>query len=164
MVPVGPEGIKSFSIGYFEMAAAGARSRRPWRSWRPTPNSRKRLGWRPRNAKKLGFKIVYDKSYPPSTVDFGPVVRAVQAANPDIVYRGRLPAGQCRHRPRRKRNQLQPKMFGGAMIGMLMTPIRVQLGPVANGLVIVEKFLPSPKLQFPGLDGVMKRTWRRRPN
>ena len=27
-------------------------------------------------------------------------------------------------------------MFGGAMIGMLITPIRVQLGPIANGLVI----------------------------
>jgi len=43
------------------------------------------------------------------------------------------------------------------MIGMLITPIRVQLGPVANGLVIVETFLPSPKLQFAGLDDVMKR-------
>jgi branched-chain amino acid transport system substrate-binding protein len=48
-------------------------------------------------------------------------------------------------------------MFGGAMIGMLITPIRVQLGPVANGLVIVETFLPSPKLKFEGLDSLMQR-------
>ena len=52
---------------------------------------------------------------------------------------------------------LNPKMFGGAMIGMLITPIKVQLGPIANGLVIVETFVPSPKLQFAGLDDVMKR-------
>ncbi|MEI8150768.1 MAG: ABC transporter substrate-binding protein [Hyphomicrobiales bacterium] len=52
---------------------------------------------------------------------------------------------------------LTPKMLGGAMIGMLITPIRVQLGPIANGLVISETFLPSPKLQFDGLADVMKR-------
>ena len=38
-----------------------------------------------KNAKKAGLKIVYDKSYPPSTTDFSPIVRALQAANADIV-------------------------------------------------------------------------------
>ena len=37
------------------------------------------------NAKKHGFKIVYDKTYPPATTDFTPIVRAMQAANPDLV-------------------------------------------------------------------------------
>ena len=37
------------------------------------------------NAKKDGLKIVYDKSYPPSTTDYTPIVRALQAANADIV-------------------------------------------------------------------------------
>ena len=37
-------------------------------------------------AKKLGLKIVYDNSYPPSTVDFTPIVRAIQATNPDVVF------------------------------------------------------------------------------
>src|SRR5262245_56602470 len=36
------------------------------------------------NAKKAGLKIVYDRNYPPSTIDFAPIVRAVQAANPDL--------------------------------------------------------------------------------
>ena len=49
------------------------------------------------------------------------------------------------------------------MIGMLITPIRVQLGPIANGLVIVETFLPSPKLQFAGLDDLMKRYMAKAP-
>ena len=38
------------------------------------------------NAQKLGFKVVYDRSYPPGTTDFAPIVRAVQAANADIVF------------------------------------------------------------------------------
>ena len=37
-------------------------------------------------AKKRGFKIIYDRSYPPATTDFSPMARAVQAANPDIFY------------------------------------------------------------------------------
>src|SRR5579863_7553903 len=39
-----------------------------------------------KNVAAAGLKIVYDKAYPPSTVDYSPVVRAVQASNPDIVY------------------------------------------------------------------------------
>ena len=31
---------------------------------------------------------------------------------------------------------LSPKMFGGALIGMLVTPIKVQLGPLANGPIL----------------------------
>ena len=37
------------------------------------------------NAKKFDLKIVYDKSYPPNTTDFTPIVRALQAANADLV-------------------------------------------------------------------------------
>jgi branched-chain amino acid transport system substrate-binding protein len=36
-------------------------------------------------AQKSGLKIVYDKTYPPSTTDFSSIVRAIQATNPDLV-------------------------------------------------------------------------------
>ncbi len=35
------------------------------------------------NAKQYGFKVVYDKTYPPNTTDFSPIIRAIQAANAD---------------------------------------------------------------------------------
>jgi len=37
-------------------------------------------------AKKEGFDIVYDHTYPPSTVDYSPIVRAIQATNADLVF------------------------------------------------------------------------------
>ena len=43
------------------------------------------------NAKKPASTSIYDKSYPPSTTDFAPLMRAVQAANADIVYVGAYP-------------------------------------------------------------------------
>jgi branched-chain amino acid transport system substrate-binding protein len=158
MVPVGSDGVNAFSKGFFELAAAQ----------KPKPETVAILAADAEFAqaaatgareelKKHGFKLVYDKSYPPATTDFAPVVRAVQAANADIVFIGAYPPDNVGIVRAANEVGLNPKMFGGAMIGMLITPIRVQLGPIANGLVIVETFLPSPKLQFPGLDDMMKR-------
>ena len=45
---------------------------------------------------------------------------------------------------------LTPKMFGGAFIGLLVSPIKAQLGPLMNGIVNNEVFLPAPSLVFPG--------------
>ena len=54
------------------------------------------------NAKKYNLKIVYDKSYPPSTTDYTPIVRALQAANADIVVDLLLSAELGRHRAGRR--------------------------------------------------------------
>jgi branched-chain amino acid transport system substrate-binding protein len=158
MVPVGPDGVNAFSKGFFEVAAAQ----------KPKPQTVAILAADAEFAKaasdgareelkKQGMKVIYDQSYPPNTADFTPMVRAMQSANADIVYIAAYPPDNVGIIRAANEIGLNPKMFGGAMIGMLITPIRVQLGPIANGLVIVETFLPSPKLQFPGLDDMMKR-------
>jgi branched-chain amino acid transport system substrate-binding protein len=158
MVSVGPDGVNAFSKGFFEIAS----------QQKPKPQTvailaadaefaRSASDGAKEELKKHGFKIVYEQSYPPSTTDFTPMLRAIQAANPDIVYIAAYPPDNVGIIRAANEINLQPKMFGGAMIGMLITPIRVQLGPIANGLVISETFLPSPKLQFAGLGDLMKR-------
>jgi branched-chain amino acid transport system substrate-binding protein len=52
---------------------------------------------------------------------------------------------------------LSPKMFGGTMIGLLITPIKMQLGPMLDGIVISESFVPAPSFNFPGVTDVLKR-------
>ena len=52
---------------------------------------------------------------------------------------------------------LSPKMMGGAMIGMLVTPIKVQLGPIANGLITGENFAAATAQAFPGAADFLKR-------
>ena len=158
MVPVGPAGVNAFSIGFFEMAAAQ----------KPKPQTVAILAADAEFAqsaaqgareeiKKHGLKLIHDKSYPPNMTDFAPVVRAVRAVNADIVYVGAYPADNVGIVRAASEVGLNPKMFGGAMIGMLITPIKVNLGPVINGLVISEAFVPSPRLQFAGLADLMKR-------
>ena len=83
MVSTGPEGVDSFSIGFFDMAAAQ----------QPKPQTvaivaadaefaQSAADGARRQIKKHGFNLIYDQSYPPSTTDFAPVIRAVQATTP----------------------------------------------------------------------------------
>ena len=141
MVSTGPEGVDVFSIGFFDLAAAQ----------QPKPQTVAILAADAEFAQsaaagardqinKHGFNLIYDQSYPPSTTDFGPVVRAVRASNPDIVYIGAYPPDNVGIIRAADEIGLSPKMMGGAMIGMLVTPIKMQLGPVANGLVTGEYF------------------------
>jgi branched-chain amino acid transport system substrate-binding protein len=107
-------------------------------------------------AQKAGLKIVYDKTYPPSTTDFSPIVRAIQATNPDVVV-------VCSYPPDsvgivRAVNEIgfKPKMIGGAMVGLQATAIKTQLGPLLNGWVNYDFWLPVPKMHFAGVDDLMK--------
>ena len=62
------------------------------------------------------------------------------------------------------RSNSSAKMFGGAMVGLLATPIKMQLGPLMNGLVIMESFIPSPKLDFPGLKELLAKYQAKAPS
>lgn len=158
MVSVGPDGVNAFSKGFFEIAM----------TQKPRPMTvaiiaadaefaRSASDGAREEAKKRGFKIVYDQSYPPPTQDFTPMVRAIQATNADVVYVAAYPPDSVGIIRAANEIGLQPKLFGGAMIGMMVTPIKVQLGPIANGLVVAETFVPAPTFKFEGLDHLMSR-------
>jgi branched-chain amino acid transport system substrate-binding protein len=158
MVSTGPEGVNAFSIGFFDLAM----------QQNPKPQTVAILAADAEFAqsaaqgareeiKKHGLKLVYDKSYPPSTTDFGPVVRAVQATNPDIVYIGAYPPDNVGIIRAANEIGLSPKMMGGAMIGMLVTPIKVNLGPLANGLITGENFAAASAASIAGSSDFLKR-------
>lgn len=109
------------------------------------------------NAKAAGMKIVYDQRYPPNTVDFAPIVRAIKATNPDVVFIGAYPPDTVGLVRAASEAALEPKMIGGAMIGLTATVFKGQLGPLMNGFVTNEVFVPAPTFNFPGLQEVMKK-------
>jgi branched-chain amino acid transport system substrate-binding protein len=158
MVPTGPDGMKSFSDGFFKLAAAQ----------QPKPEtvavvaadtefSKTSADGAKDNAAAQGFKLVYDASYPPGTTDYAPVMRAVQAANPDIVFVAAYPPDTVGIVRAAAEIGLKPKMFGGTMIGLLITPIKVQLGPLLDGIVIMQSFVPAAPFNFPGIADVLRR-------
>jgi branched-chain amino acid transport system substrate-binding protein len=116
------------------------------------------------NAKKAGLDIVYDKSYPPNTTDYAPVVRAVQATNPDIVYNASYPPDTIGILRAANEIGLKPKMFGGNMIGLLATTFRTQLGPLLNGIIsTADVYVPAPSFNFPGVQELLAKYQSRAP-
>jgi branched-chain amino acid transport system substrate-binding protein len=109
------------------------------------------------NVKKFNLKTVYDRTYPPSTVDFSPIVRAIQASNPDIVLVASYPPDSVGIVRAATEIGLKTQLFGGAMVGMQYASLIQQLGEKVNRVVNYHLYVPSPKLSFPGIEGFLKK-------
>jgi branched-chain amino acid transport system substrate-binding protein len=158
MIPTGPDTKPSFTEGFFEVAAAQS----------PKPQtvalvaadqefSRNACDGARDNAKKANLKVVYDKTYPPSTTDFSPIVRAIQAANPDVVTICSYPLDSVGMVKAVNEANFKPKMIGGAMVGLQATVFKRQLGPLLNGFVNYETWVPAKTMMFPGTEDFLKK-------
>src|SRR5438132_3526456 len=106
--------------------------------------------------KQLGFKTVYDKTYPPSTVDYTPIVRAIKATNPDIVFVASYPPDSVGMVRAAREVGLQPKLFGGGMVGLQYTSVMTSMGPMLNGIVNYDFWAPERTMMFPGIEEFFK--------
>ena len=104
------------------------------------------------NAKQYGFKVVYDKTYPPNTTDYSPIVRAIQAANADLVCICSYPLSSVGIALSANELGLKPKMFGGGMVGLQATVFKNKLKSKLNGIVNYDNWVPSPKMMAPAAD------------
>ena len=150
MIPSGPETKPSFTKGFFDVAA----------QQNPKPQtvalvaadqefSRNACEGARENAKAVGMRVVYDKTYPPTTTDFSPIVRAIQATNPDIVSVCSYPLDSVGMVKAVNEIGFKPTMIGGAMDGLQATVFKTQLGPLLNGWVNYETWVPSEKMLTP---------------
>ena len=165
MLVFGPDAVKTFSKGYFELAMAQT----------PKPQtvaivaadaefSRTASDGARENAKAAGLKIVYDRTYPPTTVDYTPVVRAVQAANPEIVYVASYPPDTVGIIHAVTELGLKTNILGGAFVGLPSAALKTQLGPQMNGIVNVELWEPVPTMEFPGIMEFLKKYQAKAPS
>ncbi len=110
------------------------------------------------NAKAAGLKVVYDKTYPPSTTDFTPIVRAIQAANADVVYIASYPPDSVGMVRAINEVGLKAQLMGGGMVGLQITAIKTQLGPLLNGFTTYDWWVPTDKMKaFPGIPEFLKK-------
>jgi branched-chain amino acid transport system substrate-binding protein len=157
MLPTGPDTKASFTEGFFQIAS----------EQNPKPTTvaltsedaefaRNACEGARENAKKFGVKIVYDKTFPPGTTDFSPVIRALQVANADLVVVCSYPLSSAGIVMSANELNFTPKMFGGAMIGLQATVLKNKLKSKLNGIVNYETWVPSPKLLAPAADFFQK--------
>jgi branched-chain amino acid transport system substrate-binding protein len=158
MMPSGPDPKLAFTKGFFDVAM----------DQNPRPHtiaivaadqefSRNAADGARENAKKAGLKIVYDKTYPPWTADYASIVRAIKATNPDAVVIASYPADSVGIIRAVHELSFKPRMIGGAMVGPQSTAIKTLLGPLLNGFINYDFWLPVPSMQFPGVAELMKK-------
>jgi branched-chain amino acid transport system substrate-binding protein len=157
-MPYGPHGKQSISEGFFDVAMG----------MNPKPATVALVGadaefaknavdGAREEAKKRGLKIVYDRTYPPSTVDFGPVIRGIAATNPDIVYVGSYPVDTSGMVRAARELNFRPKLFGGGMVGTQATTLKADLGEMLNDVVSYELYCPAVADKFPEVEPILKK-------
>jgi branched-chain amino acid transport system substrate-binding protein len=157
MHPAGPNPKAATTRGFFEIAMAQT----------PKPQtvaivatdaefSRNASDGARENAKAAGLKIVHDRSFPPNTTDYGPIVRAMQASNADLAVVCSYPLETVGIIRAVNEIGYKPKMIGGGMVGTQATAIKTQLGPLLNGIVNFDFWVPAPTMQFPGVMELIK--------
>jgi branched-chain amino acid transport system substrate-binding protein len=153
MLPSGPTPKQSFTDGFFQTAAAqNPRPQTVAIAAEDAEFSRNCAEGARDNTKKYDFRIVYDKTYPPATTDFSPIIRAIQATNPDVVVICSYPNSSVGMLQSANELGLKPRMMGGGMVGLQYTAIKSKLKSKLNGIVNYETWVPSPKLMASAAD------------
>ncbi|RKE69703.1 amino acid ABC transporter substrate-binding protein [Pseudorhodoplanes sinuspersici] len=155
MIPTGQNTKPSFTEGFFDVAAKNKLGTVALVA-ADAEFSRNACEGARENAKKFNMKIVYDRTYPPATTDFTPIVRAIQAANPDAVVVCSYPLDSVGMVRAVNEIGFKPKMIGGAMVGLQATVFKTQLGPLLNGIINYETWVPSKHFLNPEVEAFLK--------
>ena len=158
MIPSGPHAKTAFTKGFFDLALAqNPKPRTLAIAAADAEFSRNASNGARQNAEAAGLKIVYDRTYPPTTTDFTPLVLTMQAAHPDLVVICSYPLDSVGMVRAVNEVGFKPKMIGGGMVGLQATAFKTQLGAQLNGIVNCDFWLPASTMQFPGVMGVIKK-------
>jgi branched-chain amino acid transport system substrate-binding protein len=156
MIPTGPHPSAALTEGFFDLAASQS----------PKPKSMAILAsdapflkgpvaGAKNHASKHGFEIVSDARYPLATTDFLPIIRELRVVNPDILFLSSYLNDSAGLLKAISAVGLEPKIVGGSMIGPQNGSIKAELGPLLNGIVNYEYWLPVQKMMFPGIAEVI---------
>ncbi len=158
MIPSGSDANRDFSKGFLEVAA----------TMDPKPKTiavvnldaefpKRASDGLKDNLKKYDIKVVYDQSYPPTTVDFLPIIRAVAAAKPDLVYFVSYPVDSAGLIRAIREVGLKAMMVGGGMVGPQIGSFKTMMGPALNNMVIWDTYVPEKTLNFPGIEQLLAK-------
>jgi branched-chain amino acid transport system substrate-binding protein len=156
--PNGPNAKFELSKGFFEIAAA----------MKPKPQTAALVGadaeypklaleGARENAKQAGIKIVYDRAYPSSMVDFTPIIRSIKATNPDLLFMATYPTDTVGMISSIHEIGFSARLVGGGMIGLQFAAFKQKLGPMLNNIVCYDLYVPEPTMKFPGIEQFLVR-------
>ena len=160
MIPAGPSSNakRAFSKGFFDTAKA---MKPPVKTLAivgtDAESSRNAIEGALENAKEAGLEVIYNRSYPPTTNDFSPIVRAIGATHADVVYVASYPSDSVGMVNAFHEVGVKARLVGGNMVGLQTTSIKTQVGPKLNGLVNYNFWVPTPATLNPEISAFLER-------
>jgi branched-chain amino acid transport system substrate-binding protein len=109
------------------------------------------------NAAQFGFEVVSETKYSLATTNFVSVLQDLEPHDPDVLFLCSYLNDSVGLERAIPESGIAPKVIGGAMIGPQSTSVQEQLGPLLNGLVNYEYWLPTAKMTFPGVEQLISR-------
>jgi branched-chain amino acid transport system substrate-binding protein len=162
MIPTGPSPNAALTEGFFELAAS--QSPKPLTVALLTADaefSRNPVLGARENATKYGMQIIHEQTYPLSTGNFEPIIDELKNINADVLF-------LCSYLNDSKglvraihNSNYRPKIVGGAMIGPQSAAVKTELGPLLNGFVNYEYWMPVPEMDFPGVAALLQKYQQR---
>jgi branched-chain amino acid transport system substrate-binding protein len=152
MIPTGPDPNAALTEGFFELAAE--QTPRPATVALLSADaefSRNPILGAKANAATYGFGVVHESTYPLRTQDFGPILDEVAESGCDLLFLCSYLDDSIGLIRAIHGHTYRPKMVGAGMIGPQNTAVKAALGPMLNGFVNYEYWVPVPEMLFPGV-------------
>jgi branched-chain amino acid transport system substrate-binding protein len=109
------------------------------------------------NAAEYGIEVVSEVKYSLTTEDYADVVKAQTQSSPDILFLVSYINDSVGLLQAVGKTGVEPMLVGGAMIGPQSSTVQQRLGPLLNGVVNYEYWLPTPAMAFPGVRELIAR-------
>ena len=156
MIPTGPDPNAALTEGFFETAS------------RQTPRpatvavlaadadfTRNPIAGARANAARYGLEVVSQTKYSLATTDFAAVLREAESGKPDVLFLCSYLNDSVGLIRAIAESGTEAGLVGGAMIGPQSSTVQAQLGPLLNGIVNYEYWLPVPAMDFPGVSSLI---------
>src|SRR6266481_6709980 len=156
MIPTGPHPTDALTEGFFDLAARQSPKPKTMAILAvDAPFLKGPVAGAKVHAEKHGFEIVAERKYPLATTEFIPLIQDLAKIDPDILFLSSYLNDTVGLLKAISAVGLEPRIVGGSMIGPQNGSIKTELGPLLNGIVNYEYWLPVPKMMFPGIAEVI---------
>jgi len=156
MIPTGTDPNTALTAGFFETAARQTPlPRKVAIVAADAPFTKNPIEGARANAAKNGLEVVSETKYDLATSDFTEVLLEAEKSGPDILFLCSYLNDSVGLVRAIGESSLDPMLVGGAMIGPQSSAVQTELGPLLNGVVNYEYWLPTAAMNFPGVSDLI---------
>lgn len=143
MIPTGPQPSIALTEGFFDvLARQNPKPETVAILAADAPFSLSPVQGAKENLNGNGMRLVSEARYPLTTADFRPYVDELKKISPDVLFMCAYINDSAGLLKAVSNEGFEPKALGGAMIGPQNGALKAELGPLLNGLINYEYWLP----------------------